>query len=146
MSDYKPVYHQSLEEAVRNDERELWWESFYLNQDCAKDIGSAISAAYDYKSYCLNDCSEPILQKYGFDRVNYVLASTIQNQSYDGRYSWENKAWAREMDLPKEEGFSQFHIDAHPGLINIFTDLVRQAQNESFIQCEDSEVITMGGI
>ena len=32
-----PIYYPSLEEAERNDEKELWLESYKINMDCGQD-------------------------------------------------------------------------------------------------------------
>ena len=57
MSKHKPLYFWSLEEAVRNNESNLWRESYNENCDCARAIEKAINGAYDYKNAHLNDCA-----------------------------------------------------------------------------------------
>lgn len=122
MSKHKPLYFWSLEEAVRNNERNLWRESYKENCDCARAIEKAINGAYDYKNAHLNDCAEPIIERYGFDRVNWVLANTVQEKMDDGRFSQKNKAWAKQFYIPQDEICWHFCVDAHPGLTNLFID------------------------
>lgn len=38
MQNYKPLYLWSLEEAIRNNEKDLWRESYKENCDCARTI------------------------------------------------------------------------------------------------------------
>lgn len=42
MQNYKPLYLWSLEEAIRNNEKDLWRESYKENCDCARTIEKAI--------------------------------------------------------------------------------------------------------
>ena len=130
MSEHTPLYIWSLEEAVRNNERDLWRESYKENCDCARTIEKAINSAYDYKNARLNDCAEPIIEQYGFDRVNWVLANTVQEKMDDGRFSQKNKTWARQFYIPHEDVRWHFCVDAHPGLTNIFIDQNRKLWQE----------------
>lgn len=126
MSEHKPLYIWSLEYAVRSNERDLWRDSYKENCDCARAIEKAINSAYDYQTSCLNDCAEPIVEQYGFDRVNWVLANTVQEKQNDGRFSQENKAWARQFYIPHEDVRWHFCVDAHPGLTDLFLNESRK--------------------
>lgn len=125
MSEHKPLYIWSLDYAVRSNERDLWRESHRENCDCARAIERAISENYQDNS--LDDCTKPIIDRYGFDRVNWVLANTIQEKSDDGRFSQENKAWAKGFYIPKDDVRWHFCVEAHPGLTDIFTNQARRA-------------------
>lgn len=125
MSEHKPLYIWSLDYAVRSNERDLWRESYRENCDCARAIERAINE--NYRDNCLNDCIQPIIERYGFDRVNWVLANTIQEKREDGRFSQENKAWAKSFYLPQDDVRWHFCVEAHPGLTNIFTNQARRA-------------------
>lgn len=125
MSEHKPLYIWSLDYAVRSNERDLWRESYRENCDCARAIERAINE--NYRENCLNDCIQPIIERYGFDRVNWVLANTIQEKQDDGRFSQENKTWAKKFYLPQDDVRWHFCVEAHPGLTNIFTNQARRA-------------------
>lgn len=125
MSEHKPLYIWSLDYAVRSNERDLWRESYRENCDCARAIERAISENYQDNS--LDDCTKTIIDRYGFDRVNWVLANTIQEKSDDGRFSQENKAWAKGFYIPKDDVRWHFCVEAHPGLTDIFTNQARRA-------------------
>ena len=129
MSEHKPLYPWSKEYAEEHDERDLWRESHKENCDCARAIERAIAEAHDYQNHHLNDATAPIIERYGFDRVNFVLASTIQEKSHDGRFSHQNKEWANSFYLPADEERWQYCVDSHPGLANVFLDQVRSAWN-----------------
>lgn len=126
MSEYKPLYLWSLEYAVRSNERDLWRESYKENCDCARAIEKAINSAYDFRNAHLKNCAEPIIEQYGFDRVNWVLANTVQEKMDDGRFSQENKAWARQFYIPHEDVRWHFCVDAHPGLTDLFLNESRK--------------------
>lgn len=91
MSEHKPMYVWSLKDAVNANERDLWRESYKENCDCARAIEKAIEKAYDYEKYSLADCAESIIKEYGFNRVNWVLANTVQQKKTDGRFSEEKQ-------------------------------------------------------
>lgn len=129
MQNYKPLYLWSLEDAIRSNEKELWRESYKENCDCARKIERAITDAYNYGKSCLDACAKPVIEQYGFDRVNWVLANTVQQKNEDGRFSQENKAWARQIYIPHDEVRWHFCVESHPGLTDIFI-------NESRKLCE----------
>ena len=80
MQEHKPLYLYSREEALRHGERDQWRNSYRENCDCARAIERAI--AENYRDNCLGNCAGSILDRYGFTRVNWVLANTIQQKSY----------------------------------------------------------------
>ena len=120
MSEHTPLYIWSLDYAERSNERGLWRESYKENCDCARAIEKAIHNAYDYQTYCLADCAKPIIEQYGFDRVNWVLANTVQQKMHDGRFSPDNKVWAQQYYIPQDEMCWHFCVEAQPGLTNLF--------------------------
>ena len=46
------------------------------------------------KRYVIELCDE-----YGVDRVGWVLANTVQNHPWDGRFRHYNKTWAQEYPI-----------------------------------------------
>lgn len=127
MTEHKTLYEWSLSEAIRNNERKLWRDSFHENCACARAIEKAISTGYNLETFRLDVNAEDIIEKYGFNRVNWVLANTIREKLDDGRFSFENKAWAKGFRIPKDDVRWQFAVDSHPGLTNIFVNQVRKA-------------------
>ena len=61
--------------------------------------------------------------------MNWVLANTVQENIHDGRYSAENKAWARRFSVPKETLVrnGEFAVHSHPELVDL---VVRQVREE----------------
>ena len=71
-------------------------------------------------------------EQFGFDRMFYVLANTVQQKDWDGRFSRDNKAWAKTVDIPPNpDGFGgernwEFVVDSHPGLTDLFLTLAKR--------------------
>lgn len=128
MFEHKSLYIYSLSEAIRNNEKDLWRESYKENCDCARTIEKAI--ADNYHDNVLNDCVQPIIEKYGFDRLNWVLANTVLQNKEDGRFSEDNKRWARGFYIPREDVNWHFSVESHPGLTNLFIGQARNAWQE----------------
>lgn len=124
MSTVKYPYRWSYKEAVRLSEEDLWRESHELNCECARSIEKAIND--NYHQYSLNtDAAKQIIEEYGYGRVQFVLANTIQYHSEDGRFSPSNKEWAEQLDIPDDNFRRHYSVESHPGLVNLFIDRVR---------------------
>ena len=123
------IYPYPLEYAIKYNERDLWRESYQANCDCARTIEQAITENYDGHQLS-GDCAKTVLGEYSIDRVNWVLANTIREKSHDGRFSRGNKEWAAGFTIPQDTTQLQFVVGSHSGLVNLFTDTVRQAWQE----------------
>ena len=96
------LYPGSIEYARQRNEIALWRESWKANIACKKAIEEAIRR--DFDGMHLNpDCADGVIAEYGFKRVNFVLANTIQEKAYDGRFSGKNKEWAKMTAIPPDK-------------------------------------------
>lgn len=127
MPKHIPLYPWSCKEASRLNEGEEWLKSYQENCACARAIELAIKDGYA-NNRLNTDCAKDVVEKYGFDRVNWVLANTIQDSMHDGRYCADNRQWARPFFIPHEEYnlHHNFFVNAHPGLVDIFTNQARK--------------------
>lgn len=127
MSYYPYVYPYSAAEAKRLGELEQWRESNRANRFCKDAIESAIRENFD-GMHLKHDCTERVLEKYGYKRVAWVLANTLQEKADDGRFSRENKAWASRVYIPsdKENNYT-FVVDSHPAVLDGFINQYRTA-------------------
>lgn len=94
MSGRKYIYPWSLKDASAHQEIDLWRESYRENCSCARTIEKAIEKAIEnnYNDNILEtDAVREVIAEFGYNRVNWVLANTIQQHDEDGRYSHENK-------------------------------------------------------
>ena len=76
-----------------------------------------------------------VLEKFGTERVQFILANTIQHKNHDGRISQDNKAWAKTIPMPEDSGASRHYaylvVDGvNPGLTDLFTRQARKAMQE----------------
>ncbi len=131
MTDNRPFYPHSFQEAKRNDDVETYQQSHRANVDCKQAIGDVIDKNYD--GYRLKpNLATQVIEQFGFDRTAYVLASSIQQKDFDGRISPDNKVWAKEIFVPKDMVMGtdrrvDFLVDKHSGLLDIFTNQYRRA-------------------
>ena len=79
-----PVYYPSLEEADRNDERELWLESYHINMDCKRAIEDRAATAFNTGE--LDSLIKDLIENYGVERAMYVLSRTVQFREWDERF------------------------------------------------------------
>ena len=127
MAEHKDLYQWSRREAERSVELDDWLESYRENCICARAIEKAISKYYQDNR--LNpDGAKECIKRFGFDRVNWVLANTVQEGKEDGRYHKENKDWAAQFYIPKDKDSwnNRFTVTAHPALVDLFIDQTRK--------------------
>lgn len=121
------LYPYSAEEARRRNELALWRSSHQANIACKKAIETCIRQQFDGMRLP-EDSTREVLRAFGFKRVNWVLANTIREKSWDGRFSRENKGWSRRIPIPDDPGHNlEFAVRSHPAVLNGFVDQVRQA-------------------
>ena len=141
MSEHKSVYLWSKRDAIHSGELNEWRESLKENCFCARTIEKVI--AENYKDNKLQECAKQVIEEFGFNRVNWVLSNTVQRNLDDGRISADNKEWAKERYIPKEEDAWQFEVTSHPGLLDLFVKDARKAWNELGLydktHCSDEE-------
>ena len=126
-----PVYRESYQYAVDNEESGSFWTSHRCNVDCRNAIDEAIADHFD--GYSLqSSASEAVLNRFGEERTLYVLANSIQLLRDDGRISRKNIQWADETSIPHETPQDndirrRFLVRTHPGLFDLFTKVTREA-------------------
>lgn len=126
MQDHKELYIYSAADAKAHGELELWRESHKENCKCARAIEDAISRSFD-GSTLQGGCAAEIIEQFGFNRVNFVLANTIREKRYDGRFSPSNKDWSRGIYVPQNDSNWAFTVNSHPAVLDGFINLARKA-------------------
>ena len=105
-----------------------------LNISCKEAIEKAIDGNYRGNSLDAKAAVQEVLDWFGPERVQTVLAATVQDKDWDVRISGENKAWAQTVPMPLAvDGAnrrSRWLVDSHPGLVNLFVDQVRDLARE----------------
>ena len=84
------LYPYSAAEARTRNELALWRASYQANEECARDIEEHIRTHFD-GAHLDDSMLQPLLDKWGYKRINFVLANTLQELSYDGRFSRKNR-------------------------------------------------------
>jgi len=125
------VYPYSFQFAKGNQELSLYKESHKANVDCKNAIEKAISGNFDGLRLEKNT-AEQVISQFGYDRVNFVLANSVQQKSHDGRFSRDNKEWAKLFFIlpDKIQGFDkrlEFAVDSHPAVLDGFINQARRA-------------------
>ena len=128
MKEYPEIYRRTLSEARQGGENEIsnYKNSLNENISCAKDIEKIIREKFDGMHLAMSNASE-IIDKYGIDRVLYVLANTVQQKDYDGRFSLDNKEWANSIPVVNDGDRNyKFVINSHPVIVNELCNMVRE--------------------
>ena len=113
-----PFYDKSVDYAKENGELDKWRESMWENRRCAKEIENLIAEFHDGSHLASDSIIDGALKQFSEERVTLVLASTVQNKSWDGRFSQSNKDWAAGIDIPDNGKGHEIQSDAHPALLD----------------------------
>ena len=80
------LYSYSAEEARQQGELALWRASHQANIACKTAIEQAICGSFD-GMHLKADCLDGVLRDFGYKRTAWVLANTLQQKAWDGRFS-----------------------------------------------------------
>lgn len=121
------LYPYSATEARSRNEFSLWRESHRANIACRDAIEESIRQSFD-GMYLDENCLQPVLEEYGYKRTAWVLADTLHELKWDGRFSPTNKQWAEKLFIPQDlDHNSDFVIRSHPAVLDGFVSLYRKA-------------------
>ena len=132
-SDFPYVYPNSRAEAHRHKETQMHADSFRLNVDCARAIEQAIRDHFDEADKSLTeDCARSVLEKFGFKRVNFVLANSLLEfqKSINCKHlvSDETYQWGRRVFVSPDGEYNRYYaVDTAAGLLEAFIGQVRDA-------------------
>lgn len=135
-----PLYTQSRETAQKQGGISLWQQSHAENIRCAQAIRNAIDKHYD--GYRLDPAAaQPVIEEFGYDRIFWVIANTIQIKDGDGRFSYDNRGWADRIHIPHDRQNIDFLIDGRSGLLDLFLNEAKEQYHKSLgmfgrSQCE----------
>lgn len=120
--EYPPLYRQSRAGARRLGETKAFKESLQLNVSCARAIERAIQNHADEddpKGFLFDGCAQPVLEEYGFQRVQFVLANTLISTGGVG-FEPDSLRWARSPYIPPDKGNQKFRVQADRPLLAQF--------------------------
>ena len=130
-----PVYRQTGLYAKEHGELEQFRQSSVANVACRAAIEKAIAENFDGMRLKA-DAAAHVLGEFGAERVLFVLANTVQQKSWDGRFSRDNKAWAAAFSIEPDVVMGmdrrlQFVVRSHPAVLDGFISMTRRAVIES---------------
>ncbi len=110
-----------------------------ISRNCKVDIERGIATHFD-GMHLNTDFIANLYALYGEERMNYVLANTVQMSDGDGRYSPGNKAWAKEININNAEDDSRtFYVNSHPAVLDGFITAYRRYVKEFKEQLDKEE-------
>lgn len=121
----KPLYKYSFSEAKRNGETESYMESLRENIRCRDFLDNEIREKFDGMRLP-TECAENAIKEFGYDRTMWVIANTVLEREGDGRFHRENRDWAKEMRIPKENRNYEFALNSHSCIVDGLADDVRK--------------------
>ena len=120
------------EEPVPSDEaKPKYRESKRLNVLCKEAIEQTVRDNYRDNRLDADAVWRDVTAQFGAERTAFVLAMTVREKDFDGRFSRENKAWAKTQPLPPDpehQGlYCSYVVDkAHPVLTDALVTHVRR--------------------
>ena len=127
-----PVYTQPPDYARERGELDKYRESKRLNVLCKEAIEQSVRDNYRDNRLDADAVWRDVTAQFGTERTAFVLAMTVREKDFDGRFSRENKAWAKSQRLPPDPErrgqYCSYVVDkSHP----VLTDaLVTHARRE----------------
>ena len=126
---YPPVYKGTLEQAMGERDVDAYLDSRKLNLDCKKAIEDVIRENFD-GLHLKQDAAKEVVERFGEERMNFVMANTIRELSHDGRFSRQNKDWAEHIEVPENISRGRnlnldYVIESHPAVLDGFIDMAR---------------------
>ena len=145
---YPPVYKGTLAQAMEERDVDAYLDSRKLNIDCKKAIEEAIALKFD-GLHLEEDAATQVLEQFGEERMTFVMANTLLELSYDGRFSRQNKDWAEHIEIPENinqgKNLNQdYVIESHPAVLDGFIDMARaEIRMQKIEQALDEAEVTI---
>lgn len=119
---YAQYKKEQAEEAMRREQEKL---EHGIRVECKNAIEQAVAEKFD--GYTLpRDTAEGVIKQFGKERVEIVLANTITHLSHDGRFSPDNKEWAKTLVPDADWQTRDYIVTSHPAVLDGFTNQARR--------------------
>lgn len=113
-----PLYRYSFREAKDHDEVQDWKHSHAENIRCREAIDKMVSERYR-NNHMPDSIVKDACADFGIDRVGWVLATTVSENSNDGRYRPDTRRWSMQaFYIPNDTHNSEIVLRTHPELVN----------------------------
>ena len=115
---------------MEHGEVDKYMDSRKFDRECKEAVEGTIRQNFD-GMHLKHDIVKPLAEQHGSDRIAFVLANTLQQESWDGRFSRDNKAWAAEFYIPENlvHGIDvnrELIVSSHPAVLDGFIDMFRR--------------------
>ena len=135
-----PLYLKTARYAREHGESEQYHRSHELNNACREEMDKAISENFD--GMRLKEGFErELMERYGRERVEYLLATTVKENAWDGRYSRENMEWADSIPVSESESERiACCLHSHPAVIDGLIRRIRRNEHEKQPKKEEEDL------
>ncbi len=144
---YAQYKQEQAEKAMQKEQEKL---EHGTRLECKEAIEKAIAENFDGTTLPRNT-AKGVIEQYGKERVEYVLANTIMHLSHDGRFSDNNKEWAKGIVPSAEWNTRDLIVTSHPAVLDGFTnqarryqELDREPEKQPVPEREETETISEG--
>ena len=105
-------------------------KSHKFDRECKEAVEGTIRQNFD-GMHLKHDIVKPLAEKYGAERMAFILANTLQQESWDGRFSRDNKEWASEFYIPENivhgtDMNRELIVSSHPAVLDGFIGMFRR--------------------
>ena len=124
------IYRNSALYAHEHGELDKWRKSKELNIACRDAIDNTVAENFDGWHLPTKKILTDVINKFGRERVELVLAATVQEKIYDGRFSKSNKEWA--AGIPMIDGDKCYMVSdqTHSVLLDALAKAFRETYPE----------------
>ena len=131
-----PLYLKTARYAREHGESEQYHRSRALSEACREEIYKAISKNFD-GMHLKEGFERELMERYGRERVEYILATTVKENAWDGRYSRENREWADSIPVSESESERiACCLHSHPAVID---GLIRRIRRNEHAKQQEKE-------
>ncbi len=113
------LYPFSQKEAEKLGDSQMWRLSYAHNVACATFIDEKVKETFDGQHLPTNEIIKEACDRYGLDRVGWVLTNTVCYNAHDNRFRPNIKEWAMQSHkMPVEDSNQDFVLKSHSELVN----------------------------
>ncbi len=135
-----PLYLKTARYAREHGESEQYHRSHELNAACREEMDKAISENFD-GMHLKEGFERELMERYGRERVEYLLATTVKENAWDGRYSRENREWADSIPVSESESERiACCLHSHPAVIDGLIRRIRLNEHEKKPKKEEEDL------
>lgn len=128
--DIMDIYRNTAAYARENGEIQKWRDSKAENIACRDAVDRAVAENFDGAHLKTEEILDNVIAAYGKERVELILAATIQEKAHDGRFSRDNKEWAASVPMPEGEKTYLVSDRTHPILLDALAQEYRVNYSE----------------